>query len=240
MKDVREIYATHIDPDVDWAGMQTGGSGECVRGKGEKYTGKTYPNWPHGPTVKEMKRILFNRIAGDASQRHRLKSEMDILSEGKKEEGDEKGWKAFTIIWIPPYCPQTQPIELLWAYVKNLVAKDWFEGRSLQDLLEQLFRAFYGGVRFPEEHWGENAKIYRGVNGELTNKLIEHCIKQCNLMIGRDELLGGTLDALTISEDGSQGPATLDHVILTPIQLQVAEVMEDNAAFVERDVVAML
>ena len=35
---------------------------------------------------------------------------------------NERGWE---LIWTPPYCPDLQPIEKLWAFIKNRVGANW-------------------------------------------------------------------------------------------------------------------
>ena len=48
----------------------------------------------------------------------------------------------YSIIYTPPYSPDLQPIELLWAYVKNRVARKSRHGRSLTECRQQAEDAF--------------------------------------------------------------------------------------------------
>ena len=116
-----------------------------------------------------------------------------------------------------------QPIELLWAYVKNRIARDWYTGRNMKGLLEQLFVVFYGGDRRPFGLW-ENALVYKPVDGELCQKIVGHTHKECQILIDRDEFLGGTIERLTFNG----APATLADVTQTPIELQVTEILADS------------
>ena len=55
---------------------------------------------------------------------------------------EELGWK---IIWTVPYWAKSQPIELVWAYIKNYVARMYHPGRSHKDLRRQILAGMYGG-----------------------------------------------------------------------------------------------
>ena len=223
-KDVQKLYNEKVDADVNF-NEQHDGKGEICRTKGDVYDGNTYQRCPKGPSADEMRKHLHGIVSLHPKDYTRLLSAMDILRQGKEPsaDGSDPGWASFDIIWTPPYCPQVQPIELLWAYVKNRIARDWYTGRNMKGLLEQLFVVFYGGDRRPFGLW-ENALVYKPVDGELCQKIVGHTHKECQILIDRDEFLGGTIERLTFNG----APATLADVTQTPIELQVTEILADS------------
>ena len=48
------------------------------------------------------------------------------------------------LIYTPPYLPCVQPIERLWAYVKNHVAARYHSGRSMREVIAQAYQGLYG------------------------------------------------------------------------------------------------
>ena len=46
------------------------------------------------------------------------------------------------LVYTPPYCPEVQPIELLWAKVKRYVAARSTHGRSLTEARQQTEEGF--------------------------------------------------------------------------------------------------
>ena len=68
--------------------------------------------------------------------------------------------KRHTLLLTPPRCSTWQPIELYWASVKNDVARQYRQGRSLQETKEQL-----------------QASLTKWGNAEHCSKLIAHTTK---------------------------------------------------------------
>ncbi|CAF1331314.1 unnamed protein product [Didymodactylos carnosus] len=60
------------------------------------------------------------------------------------------------LIFTPPYCPEVQPIELVWAYVKGYVAKTFTPSRTLHQLADQTKAGF---VSDGEKHEGISAEM---------------------------------------------------------------------------------
>ena len=154
------------------------GHGEDIRGL--KHIGgvpvKTYRRAPNGPSTDELRKILHSVL--EEYKPKSLRTELQAYFEDK-----DVGY----LIWTPPYCPDLQPIELLWAYVKTRVAKDWFKGRKLRALFDQLMNAFYGGKKHGlEEEW-------KPVDAEFCGKIIGHAQKKGNWRITHDPLLSGML-----------------------------------------------
>ena len=54
---------------------------------------------------------------------------------------EQLGWN---IIWTVPYWAKSQPIELVWAYIKNYVARMYHPGRTHKDLRKQILTGMYG------------------------------------------------------------------------------------------------
>lgn len=50
----------------------------------------------------------------------------------------------FELVFTPPYCPQFQPIELLWRDSKNFVAREWFTKRSPDRTAKDLMDFWFG------------------------------------------------------------------------------------------------
>ena len=89
------------------------------------------------------------------------------------------------LIYTPPYLPGVQPIERLWAYVKNYVASQYKSGRTMQQLLEQTHKGFYG-----------DCAQHDGVTKELCADVIRHSIGYCNDLITQDDSLDGIMGNL--------------------------------------------
>ena len=86
---------------------------------------------------------------------------------------EELGWH---IIWTVPYWAKSQPIELVWAYIKNYVARMYHPGRSHKDLRRQILAGMYGGP-------ARNGQVHEGLTAELAMKLIQHTHKHINKFI---------------------------------------------------------
>ncbi|CAF4647571.1 unnamed protein product, partial [Rotaria sp. Silwood2] len=89
------------------------------------------------------------------------------------------------LIYTPPYCPQVQPIELVWAYVKAYVAKEFTTSRTLQQLIKHTKEGFNG-----------NGAEHEGVSSKMVKKMILHTHKYCNMLIDDDCWLKGSIDNL--------------------------------------------
>lgn len=88
------------------------------------------------------------------------------------------GW---FIIFTVPYWAKSQPIELVWAYVKGYVARHYFPGRTSKDLRRQILEGMYGS---PDGK-------HKGLDAELAHKLILKTHKFINeFAIKQPELSG--------------------------------------------------
>jgi len=86
------------------------------------------------------------------------------------------------LIYTPPYLPGVQPIERLWAYVKNYVASQYQSGRTMSQLLEQTYKGFYG-----------DGQHHTGVTAELSADVIRHSQDYYNYLIQQDDSLDGDI-----------------------------------------------
>lgn len=98
-------------------------------------------------------------------------------------------------IWTPPYMAQFAAIEHLWRDSKNAVARDCYEGRTLERTYESIFRAWRGGPAFRDGH-----KKYPGIKSKQTNGYVRQAIKEINAYVENDSVrLNGKVDGkLTI------------------------------------------
>ena len=101
------------------------------------------------------------------------------------------------LIYTPPYLPGVQPIERLWAYVKNHVAAQYRCGRSMRDLIAQTYQGFYG-----------DGDQHAGVDATLCTSVIEHSHSFCNHLIDQDDAVSGTIDDL--QTDSQPAPADVE------------------------------
>ena len=90
------------------------------------------------------------------------------------------------LLFTPPYCPDCQPIELVWAIVKGRVGRDWVKGRTVRQTFDQLCNAFYGGTTSIGTTW-------KPISARLCNKLVERSLRMAQKRLQHDELLSGTI-----------------------------------------------
>lgn len=160
--------------------------------------------------------------------RAELKKYVDAHPETQKgklaELFEEKQWE---LLWTPPYMPQLQPIELLWAFSKQRVAKQFNTKRSVQQTRDQFFDALYGTA------------ARTGYTSELCKSHIEKCHSWANTYIESDPKLSGTIDNLvelenlpSSSSSSSAAPALSQD---TEDDQQVVSDDEDEEIFDDHD-----
>jgi hypothetical protein len=98
---------------------------------------------------------------------------------------NEQQWQ---LIFTPPYTPETQPIEMVWAYVKQIVASVCVLKHTSITLHVDIIMAFYGDVTLGRT----------GVTPELCQSLIDHSYKWCNQFISEHVYPGGNLSSLAL------------------------------------------
>ena len=125
------------------------------------------------PSIGELSNILKMELA-----KHPERQITEI-----KKLFDERGWQ---LIYTPPYTPEVQPIEKVWAFVKNYIASLFTPHRTFSILITHTILAFYGD--FPSLHYG--------VTGELCQSIINNSYKWCDDFISHHMIAGGDLSSL--------------------------------------------
>jgi hypothetical protein len=124
---------------------------------------------------------------------------------------NQRGWQ---LIFTPPYTPQCQPIEKVWAYVKHHIASLFEPHRNAAVLLTQTILAFYG---HPFNDWP-------GVTEEFCQSLINHSYNWCNQFIHMHMKEGGNLS--TLAEAIRENP--LEEAVVEEIEDEVEGAREDG------------
>ena len=83
------------------------------------------------------------------------------------------------------YWTKSQPAELVWEYNKNYVGQQYFPGRNMKQLRNQIKQGFYGG---PKKDGGRHA----GVGATLASSFIRHTHKFINEYIQSSKKLKNT------------------------------------------------
>jgi hypothetical protein len=125
------------------------------------------------PSVKELNEVLKEELP-----KHK---EFQITEIQKLF--DQEGWQ---LIYTPPYTPEVQPIEKVWAYVKHIVASNFTSDRTATSLHVDVIMAFYG----------RPVLNLSGVTPELCQSLIHHAHEWCNQFINDNIYPGGNLSSL--------------------------------------------
>ena len=90
----------------------------------------------------------------------------------------ELGW---FIIFTVPYWAKSQPIELVWAYIKGYVARQYHPGRSSKDLRKHILQGMYGS---PDGK-------HTGLDADLASKIILKTHKFINEFAQKQPELNG-------------------------------------------------
>jgi hypothetical protein len=99
----------------------------------------------------------------------------------------------FQLIYTPPYQCDTQPIEMLWAYVKNYVGRVMGDDHSIAAVTQLARQGFYGDAD----------NNHAPADAAFCQRLIAHTHKWLNQWIERDEELSGDIHHL----DGPEAEA---------------------------------
>lgn len=129
----------------------------------------------YAPTVEEMKQVMKEHLAKHPElNRTRLQ---EIFSK-----------HGYQLIFTPPYTPQVQPIELVWAHVKNYVARQTDAQTNVEQLQRLVRQGFYGDA----------ATAHEEVGSALCQRLLTCCHRWMNKFIDDDEDLDGDLANLLV------------------------------------------
>ena len=130
-------------------------------GSGQKGTG--------GPKSAWLKQATDDYIAAHHPEL-RMTKVMRLFS--------ELGW---FIIFTVPYWAKSQPIELVWAYIKGYVGRQYHPGRTSKDLRKHILQGMYGS---PDGK-------HNGLDAELAHKIIMRTHKFINeFAVSQPELNG--------------------------------------------------
>ena len=171
------------------------GKGKDHGGTVKNYTGETFMGHHcGGPVAAEIKLALRNHLLQNNPLR--------LMTKLARYFYNERGWE---LIWTPPYCPDLQPIEKLWAFIKNRVGANWGgRTRTMMELYDQIMVATYGGQILIAS--GENnkkasretiktGKFDPGFQPDNAANFFRHClVSKFNERLRRDPLLGTWVD----------------------------------------------
>jgi hypothetical protein len=141
-----------------------------------KYFGKTalfQPASRYAPTVDEMRAWVKAYLLQHPSLNRTL----------LRQAFDAEGWQ---LIYTPPYFCECQPIELLWAHVKNYVGRQMGADHSVAAVTELARNGFYG----------DPTNNHAAADAALCSKLFNHVYSWCNAFITADTELTGSLERL--------------------------------------------
>jgi len=97
-----------------------------------------------------------------------------------------------SIVWTPPFVPEVQPIELVWAYVKTAVAQQYTLRRSINTTRQQTDDAF------------------EAITAEMVQKRIAHCHGWIDAFMSGEEAGSlqayGSLDKLVAADPSTAAP----------------------------------
>lgn len=127
---------------------------------------------PHAPTLEELRQNLKAHLAAHPEIN---RTEVAKLFTQHHHE----------LLYTPPYQPGVQPIERLWAYIKNYVAAQYKTGRTMRELLLQTYEGFYG-----------NRNTHAAVDADLAQRMIRQSWEYCDYLIEQDNSLDGTIHQL--------------------------------------------
>ena len=127
----------------------------------------------HAPTSEEMKRWIKIYLLQHPHLNRTL----------LRKAFDAEGWQ---LVYTPPYQCESQPIEMLWAYVKNYVGRQMQKDHSVETVTRLTRQGFYG----------DSASNHAPASESLCKQLIQHVHNWCNAFIASDIELQGTIDNL--------------------------------------------
>ena len=142
---------------------------------------------PHAPTLDELQQSLQAHLTAHPELNRTEVSK--LLSDHKHE-----------LLYTPPYLPGVQPIERMWAYVKNYVASRYKTGRTMRQLLAQTHQGFYG-----------DGNKHAAVDAHMAASMIRQATEFCDYLISQDDALDGTIYEL--HTESGVGAMDVDHDI---------------------------
>jgi transposase len=105
-----------------------------------------------------------------------------------------------SIVWTPPFVPEAQPIELVWAHVKQLVASQYTLNRSIETTRQQTDDAF------------------DTITAAMLQKRIAHCHKWIDAFMQTDEAGSlktfGSLNQLVATDSSTAKPDDIEITLI--------------------------
>jgi hypothetical protein len=141
-----------------------------------KYFGKAalfQPASRYAPTVIEMRSWIKQYLQRHPSMNRTL----------LRKAFDAEGWQ---LIYTAPYQCESQPIEMVWAYVKNYVGRHVSNVHTVNHAAALTRLGFYG----------DEASNHAPIDASLCKQLIDHVQTWCNAFIATDIELSGDIDHL--------------------------------------------
>ena len=140
-------------------GVTDAGSCFMVEFDIEEFNKKASARNPFVPTVEELQLGFAKWLKDHKPHALRCKVEMLLMQKGHD------------VLWTPPYCPDLQPIEIVWAIGKNNVASQFYDGRNMKETVKHLRDGWYGnffGVGDPPDRLIHPANCKGLINKSIT------------------------------------------------------------------------
>ena len=119
-----------------------------------------------------------------------------------------------SIVWTPPFVPEVQPIELIWAHVKGIVARLFTLSRSIETTRQQTDDAF------------------DGITASIIQKRIQHCHSWIDAFLLTEEAGSlqqyKSLDALLAVDPSMPTPSDIESASIAEVDIDTDE--EDSQA----------
>ncbi len=182
----------HHPRGTDWINPNDMNKGALAAWMSQHTTDGMITIYRNGKERKFGTTSLFSHGSKDAPTLAEMKQwAKDFLSQRPlinrsllRQRFDAEGWQ---LIYTPPYQCESQPIELLWAYVKNYVGRHTANENSVKGVTRRTRCGFYG----------DEASGHAAADATLCSRLVGHVHTWCNEFIKVDSELDGTIDALT-------------------------------------------
>jgi hypothetical protein len=174
--------------------------------------GKATKRNPMVPTSDELRLGIIKWLESNNKQVLECKIERTLKEKGHK------------VLWLPPYSPELQPIELFWAGGKNFVANNMRFGMSMKEVVYLLRCGWYGynnnDDSINEDNNQTTLKERKAIDCE---KLFNHVVNIINKKyIPLCEGLTGTLGDLQVDEDHQKITAGM------PVDMMLNHCLDDD------------
>ncbi len=158
--------------------------GEVIKFKKKTFSQRASKN-NLAPTVKELRAAVKAHLKEHPGI-NKTKIDKLLLPHGH------------SIVWTPPFVPEVQPIELIWAHVKGVVARLYTLNRTISTTRAQTDDAF------------------DGITADMIRKRIQHCHTWIDAFLQTEEAgslkAHKSLDLLIASDPNMQIPSDIEAV----------------------------